>query len=93
MGAPQSAGSRTKGGTHSGGGVPESDLQLTDSFRDKPYDSASESFLSMQQLRVIRTWLSSAEGSRSPAVSCVVCVSQTSYLLPAESLCCSVEPD
>ena len=31
---------------NSSGGVPESDLQLTDSSRDKPCDSASESFLS-----------------------------------------------
>ena len=30
----------------SSGGVPESDLHLTDSYRYKPYDSASKSFLS-----------------------------------------------
>ena len=89
VGAPQSAGSRTKGGTSSGGGVPESDLQLTDSFRDKPCDSASESSFSVQQHRVIRTYLSSTGVWESCCFLCV-CVSQLYNFLPVEPLCCCV---
>ena len=91
MGVPQSAGSRTKGGT-----------TAVAAFRRVIYNSQIHSETNRATQQVSHSFLCNPcnpdlaifyWGFGSPAVSCVVCVSQTSYLLPAESLCCCVEPD